>query len=161
MIGEAWYLVAFGGAMVGIVIALFVHEAAHAVPILLAGGSAHITMGSDSGRTVEYGPLTVTVGVDSVWTLLLYGRCAAEEEQSKRVRLLSVLSGPAVTVVIVSLLGIVLYRGVDGPLSFGLTAIFYGELFRAIQTIVPKTYSYGPYSGMTSDGKRFLEVVRA
>ncbi|MEY7850215.1 hypothetical protein AB7C87_13560 [Natrarchaeobius sp. A-rgal3] len=160
MLEVAWFLLIPVGIVVGVVTALFLHELAHAVPILLAGGTTHITIGSDSGRTVGFGPLTMTVGFDGVWKLMLYGRCRSERHHSSPVRAISVLAGPVVTVVIVSTLWMV-SRGVSGPLSFVLTAIFYSELFRAILTTVPMTYPTGPYAGMTSDGKRFLEIVRS
>lgn len=160
MIDLLWYPIAVLGGVVGAVVALFVHEFAHAVPVLLAGGSAHITVGSDDGRTWQVGPVTVTFGIDGLRKLIQYGHYRPTGVESERVHAVSILAGPAVTVGIVLLIGVLVYRGVSDPVSFGLLFIFFSELSRAVQTIVPKTYSRGPYAGMDSDGKRFLQVVR-
>lgn len=159
MVGVIWYLMALFGAMIGVVVALFLHEFAHAVPLLITGGSAHIIVGSDAGRTARLGPLTVTFGVDSVMKLMQYGHYEPNGSHSTRVHALSVLAGPFTTVLLVSLLGAVIYRGVSEPLLVGLTFIFFSELYRALQTVVPNTYSDGPYAGMKSDAKRFLQIV--
>ncbi|QLH76592.1 hypothetical protein HZS55_04405 [Halosimplex rubrum] len=155
------YALAVPAAVVGIVVALFLHEAAHAAPVLLAGGSSHISVGSDSGRTARFGPLTVTVGFDGVRKLVAYGYHEWEGTHSKRVRTASIAAGPAMTVLIVAALGPVMFRDGTTPISFCLRAIFYSEFFRAVQTIVPRTYSRGAYAGLDSDGKQFLRLVRS
>ncbi|WP_436908784.1 hypothetical protein [Halosimplex marinum] len=154
------YVLAVPAAAVGIVLALFLHEAAHAAPILLAGDSAHISIGSDSGRTGRLGPLALTVGFDGVRKALTYGYFEWEGTPSKRVRAVSFAAGPAMTLLVVAILGTVVFRDGNGPLSVCLTAVFYSELYRAVVTIVPRTYSGGPYAGLDSDGKQFLELVR-
>lgn len=161
MVEAVWYLLAVVGAVAGSVLGLVLHELAHAAPLVLAGGSVRVTIGSDSGRTIHVGPLTITVGVDGVRTFMQYGYYEPNRRHSLRVRAVSIVSGPLMTVGIVSVLGVMLYRGVGEPLFFVLTFVFFNELYRAIQTIVPKTYSRGPYRGMQSDGKRFLKLVRS
>ncbi|WP_135364943.1 hypothetical protein [Halosimplex halophilum] len=161
MIGVLPYALAVPVALAGAVAALFLHEAAHAAPVLLAGGSAHVSIGSASGRTVRLGPLTVTAGFDGVRKLVAYGYCDREGTRSKRVRAVSIAAGPAVTVLLAASLGLVAFRAGDGPASFCLTAVFYSELFRAVQTVVPRTYSRGAYAGLDSDGKQLLTLLRS
>ncbi|WP_123535762.1 hypothetical protein [Halosimplex salinum] len=159
--GVILYVLAVPAAVAGVVVALFLHEAAHSVPILLAGGCVHVSIGSDSGRTARLGPLTVTVGFDGVRKLLTYGYFEWEGTHSKRVRALSFAAGPAMTVLVVATLGAMVFRDGTGPLSVCLTAIFYSELVRAVATIVPRTYSGGAYDGLDSDGKQLLDLVRS
>ncbi|QLH80916.1 hypothetical protein [Halosimplex pelagicum] len=161
MIDVLPYALAVPVAVVGAVGALFLHEAAHATPILLAGGNVHISIGSETGRTARLGPLTVTVGFDGVRKLVAYGYFQWEETPSKRVQALSFAAGPAVTVLLAASLGLVAFRGGNGPVSFCLTAVFYSELFRAVQTAVPRTYSRGAYAGLDSDGKQLLDLLRS
>jgi len=161
MIGVLPYALAVPAAVAGIVAGLFLHEVAHAAPVLFAGGSAHVTVGSDSGRTVRVGPLTVTAGFDGVRKLLSYGYFQWDGTPSKRVRALSLAAGPSVTILLAASLGLVAVRDGDGPVSFCLTAVFYSELFRAVQTAVPRTYSRGAYAGLDSDGKQLLDLVRS
>jgi Zn-dependent protease len=162
MVDGLWYLLALLAGVAGIFVALFCHEFGHSVPVLLAGGSVSISVGSDTGRTVSLGPVTITVGVDGVWNTLHYGYYEYQGTHSKHVRALSALAGPLVTVVTASLLGVVLlYRGTSGPVSFALEIVFISELYRAVVTIVPRTYSREPYAGLPSDGKRFLQIVRS
>jgi len=66
----------------GILVALFRHEFGHSVPVLLAGDSVSISVGSDTGRTVRLGPVTITAGVDRVWNTLQYGYCEYQETHS-------------------------------------------------------------------------------
>lgn|GEM_PF-3374861 len=68
--------------MAGILVALFRHEFGHSVPVLLAGGTVSISVGSDTGRTVRLGPVTITAGVDRVWNTLQYGYCEYQETHS-------------------------------------------------------------------------------
>lgn len=146
---------------VGILGLLFVHELGHALPILLAGGRAHVTLGSHDGRTATLGRLSVTLGVPGIWQLLTYGDIRWSGVDSKRVRAAAILGGPAVTVTAVGVLGVVLLRGVDGPSFWVVANLLASDSYRAYQTIVPKTYSQGPYDGMPSDGERFLRLVRS
>lgn len=146
---------------VGILGLLFVHELGHALPVLLAGGRAHVTVGSHDGRTATFGRLSVTVGVPGLRRLLKYGEIRWSGVDSKRVRAAAILGGPAVTVSAVGVLGVVLLRGVDGPAFLVVANLLVSESYRAYQTIVPKTYSRGPYDGTPSDGKRFLRLVRS
>jgi len=162
MVEALWYLPALLAGVAGIFVALFCHEFAHSVPVLLAGGRVSISVGSDTGRTVSLGPVTITAGVDGVWNTLHYGYYEYQETHSKRVRALSALAGPLVTVVIASLLGVALLdHGTSGPVSFVLEILLISELYRAVVTAVPMTYSREPYAGLPSDGKRFLQIVRS
>lgn len=45
---------------------LFVHELGHAVPVLLVGGRAHITVGNPDGWTIKLGRLKITAGIDGL-----------------------------------------------------------------------------------------------
>lgn len=162
MVEVVWYPVVIAGGALGIVVALFLHELAHAVPILLDGGRVSITIGSEDGRTVGLGPLTATFGIDGFWKTLQFGYYEPRDDHSRFVRATSTLAGPLVTIAIVASLGIALLSlGGDGPLGFVGRMVFLGELMRAIYTAVPMTYSNGPYAGWPSDGKRFLDIVRS
>jgi len=66
-----------------------------------------------------------------------------------------------VTLSAIGVLGVALLRGVDGPLSWVLWCLLASEVYRAYQTMVPRTYSTGPYEGSPSDGKRFLQLLRS
>jgi len=162
MIEHLWYLPALLAGVAGIYLATFCHEVGHSLPVLLTGGRVSVSVGSETGRTASVGPLTVTVGVDGVWNTLRYGFYEPHEPPSKAVRALSTLTGPLATVGVVSLLGAALLsRGTSGPVSFALEVVFYGELSRAVVTVVPMTYSREPYTGVPSDGKRFLRLLRS
>lgn len=100
------------------------YELAHAAPLVLAGGGVRVTIGSDSGRTIHVGPLTMTVGENGVRTFMQYGYYEPNRRHSLRVRAVSVASRPLMTVGIVSVLGVMLYRGVGEPPSFVLTFVF-------------------------------------
>lgn len=58
---------------VGVLGLLVCHELGPALPVLLAGGRPHITIGSDEGRTVRFGRLSITGGLDGLWRLFTYG----------------------------------------------------------------------------------------
>lgn len=162
MSAATWYataaVVGLGGAFLGLV----VHEVAHAVPTLLAGHGAHVTIGSDSGRTVRLGRLSFTVGYDGPRKLLVYGHYWPDGSPSPRVQVASTAAGPLATVAMVVIVGGVLYRGgVPEPVRWGLAYVFASDAYRAVLTIVPTTYSRGPYAGEESDGKRILQLVRS
>lgn len=152
--------VVFLAIPVGILGLLVAHELGHAVPVLLAGGSAHVTIGSDSGRTVTLGRLTVTAGYERLWTLFTYGTIRWSDVDSTRVRAASILGGPLVTLTAIGGLSAVLFRGVEEPLFWVVTNLLVSECYRAYTTLRPRTYASGPYQGMPSDGKRFLDVIR-
>ncbi|WP_135830027.1 hypothetical protein [Halorussus halobius] len=61
----------------------------------------------------------------------------------------------------IGVLGVVLLGGVDGPSFWVVANLLVGESYRLYRTVVPKTYSRGPYAGTPSDGKRFLRLVRS
>lgn len=155
------YAVAIASALVGIVVALALHEFAHAVPLLLDGGRVHVRIGSEDGRTVGIGPLTVTAGFDSIEGLVQFGYYEVQDTHSDRVRAVAALAGPSMTVLVVVLVGFAFFNVPSGPSSVLLGTILISEAYRAIQTIVPKTYSDGPYAEWDSDGKRFLRLVRS
>ena len=146
---------------VGIFGFLFCHELGHAVPVLLAGGRASITIGSHEGRTVSVGRLWMTVGMSGLWSLFTYGDIQWDGVDSRFAQAASILGGPFVTVSAVGILGVVLLRGVDGPLFWVLANLLASESYRAYQTILPKTYSKGPYEGLPSDGKRLQQLLRS
>jgi len=146
---------------VGILGLLVAHELGHALPVLLAGGRAHVTVGSRDGRTATLGRFSVTVGAPGLRRLLTYGEIAWSGVDSNRVRAAAILGGPAVTASAIGVLGLVLSGGVDGPSFWVVANLLVGESYRLYQTAVPKTYSRGPYEGMPSDGKRFLRLVRS
>lgn len=149
------------GIPVGILVLLFCHEFGHALPVLLAGGRAHITIGSHDGRTVTLGRLSVTFGMDGFRSLFTYGVIQWSEVDSKLIQAAGILGGPFVTVSAIFVIGVVLLSGVDGLLFWALGNLLISEVYRAYQTIVPKTYSQGPYKGSPSDGKRFLQLVQS
>ena len=161
MLSVAWYGLALLCAVFGVVVSLGVHEVAHAVPIVVAGGTAHVTIGSDSGRTAQFGPVTVTFGYDGVRQLMQYGHYEPTGVDSKRVHAVAIAAGPLATLAVITLLAVTLSHGVRGPAAFGLTFVLCSELYRAVQTIVPKTYANGPYAGVESDGKRLLRLIRS
>jgi hypothetical protein len=66
-----------------------------------------------------------------------------------------------VTLSVAGTLGVVLLRGVDGPLFWVLANLLVSESYRAYQTVIPKTYSRGPYEGMPSDGMRFQRLIQS
>jgi hypothetical protein len=160
MAALVWYAVACVGGVGAAVLALFAHELAHAVPILLAGGRAHVTVGDDEGRTANVGPLTVTVGFDRVATLLVYGYYEPSGVDSRAVHAVSTLAGPAVTVAVVAAAVAALLSVEHGPLVLGIWFVLVSELRRGYYTLVPMTYSREPYAGDDSDMKRFLRLVR-
>lgn len=161
MIGQLWIVAVIPVAVLGVVFALFLHELAHVVPILLAGHVAQITIGNDAGRTVGLGPLSVTVGYDGLVKLTQFGYYQPEGDPSRRIEAIAALAGPLATFLLVASLGVALYRGVAEPLVFVTSTVVLSEINRLYQTAVPKTYSRGPYAGWDSDGKRFLQLVRS
>lgn len=140
---------------------LFCHELGHAIPVLLAGGRADITVGSHEGWTATVGRLSVTVGMDGLWSLFTYGYIEWSGVDSRSVLIASILGGPFVTVSAVVILGVALLRGADGPWFWVLGNLLVSESYRASQTILPKTYSQGPYEGLPSDGQRLRQLLRS
>ena len=140
---------------------LFAHELGHAVPILLAGGRAHVTVGNPDGRTVGLGRLKVTAGVDGLKNTFLYGYVDWADVESRRLRALGLVCGPLVTVTLLIATGVLLLDRPDGLLSDVLLFLFLWLLNRSFYTIVPRTYSGGPYDGTTSDGRKLLELLRS
>jgi len=143
----------------GILGLLFVHELGHAVPILVAGGRAHITVGSHDGWTAAFGRLSVTIGMDGLWSLFTYGYIEWDGVESRFALAAGILGGPFVTLSVVGTLCVLLVRGVEGPFFWVLLNLLVSESYRAYQTILPKTYSRGPYEGQPSDGKRFKQLL--
>lgn len=140
---------------------LFLHELGHAVPVLLAGGRAHITIGSHDGRTTTVGPLTVTVGTDGLKNTFRYGSIDWRGVESRYINALGIVGGPLVTLLLMLGTVALLIRGVDGVVYGALLFLLFWLLNRAYYTIVPTTYSGGPYGGTASDGKRLLELLRS
>jgi hypothetical protein len=149
------------GIAVGAIVLLLLHELGHAIPVLLAGGRSRIVIGSDDGTTVTLGSLQITVGIDGPISLFLYGYTYWDGVDSKRVRALGLLGGPLVSVTAVLVLGALTFLDIAEPLATVVGYLLPFELFRAIFTIVPMTYSVGEYSGTTSDGKKFLQLLRS
>ncbi|WP_246970534.1 hypothetical protein [Natribaculum luteum] len=154
-------LILFFAIPVGMVGFLVCHEFGHALPILLTGGRAHITIGSPDGQTATIGRLSLTVGIDGISSLFRYGTCQSSGVDSTFVRAIGILGGPLVTGSIVCALGGILLRGVDGVPFWVVVNLLLSEGYRAYQTIVPKTYTQGPYEGLASDGKRFLQLLQS
>jgi len=146
---------------VGLVGLLFAHELGHAVPVLATGGRAHITIGRDDGRTVHVGRLSITAGVDGLRRFFTYGRIDWAGVDSTAVRAASIAGGPIVSLTAIGVLGSLLLSGVGGLLLWVLAQLLVSESIRASQTIVPKTYSRGAYSGLDSDGKRLCRLLRS
>lgn len=146
---------------VGLVGLLVAHELGHAIPVLVAGGRAHVTIGSHDGRTCHLGRLSVTVGVDGLRSLFTYGRIDWTDVDSTAVQAASIAGGPIASLTAIAVLGSLLLGGVDGLLFWVLAQLLVSESMRALQTIVPKTYSRGAYSGMDSDGKRLCRLLRS
>lgn len=162
MFDAGWYLAALFLGLAGVWIALLVHEFAHAVPHLLAGRAVEITLGSDDGRTVRVGPLTLTVGTNGLWWTFGFGYFVPEAPGSRRIRAASFLLGPLASLSIVSAFGLVLLEiGTSGPRAFAVEMVCYSELIRTAMTAAPVTYRRGPYAGWDSDGKQFLRLVRS
>lgn len=136
------------------------HELGHALPVLAAGGRAHVTIGSPDGRTVTAGRLSVTVGYDGLKRFFTYGTVHWDDVDSTFVRAVGILGGPLVSLTAIGALALALRRGADGLAFLVLANLLLGESLRAYHTIVPKTYSSGPYEGSPSDGKRFLQLIR-
>jgi hypothetical protein len=146
---------------VGVLALLVAHELGHAVPVLLAGGSVHVSIGSDTGQTVTLGRLTVTAGYAGLWALLTYGTVEWSGVTSTRVRAAGIVGGPLVTLGAILGLTAVLRRGLPEPLFWVAANLLLSECYRAYKTVLPRTYSSGPYEGIPSDGKRLLDVLRA
>lgn len=149
------------GIALGMVVLLFFHELGHAIPVLLAGGRSRIVIGSDDGWTVPLGSLRVTVGLDGPTSIFLYGSTYWDGVEPTRVRALGLLGGPLVSVTAILVLGGLSVLDLAEPLAAVVGYLLVSELFRAVFTIVPMTYSFGRYSGTTSDGKKLLQLLRS
>lgn len=142
----------------GLVGLLFWHELGHALPVLAAGGRARITIGSDDGRTVEVGRLSVTAGLSGFGSLFRYGRIHWFDIDSTTVQALSIAGGPVASLTAIAVLGFLLLGGVGGLLFWMLANLLVSETIRAYQTIRPKTYSRG---GVQRDGQRRKAIAQA
>lgn len=140
---------------------LFLHELGHAVPVLLAGGYAHITVGNPDGRTITFDRLKITAGTDGIKKTFLYGTVDWGTVDSTRVRVLGIIGGPVVTLALVLTTGTLLLSGLNGVLYLVVQFLFVWLLGRAYYTIVPRTYSGGPYDGTISDGRRLMELLQS
>lgn len=90
----------------------------------------------------------------------LYGYTDWSGVESKRVHALGLAGGPLVTATLLLATSALLLSGIDGLLFGALQFFFFWLLSRAYYTIVPQTYSGGPYDGRTSDGKKLLELLQ-
>jgi hypothetical protein len=154
-------LLIISGAAVGQFLLLILHELGHVIPVLATGGTAHITIGGQGGRTVNFGQVEVTVGLENVQSVFRYGTVKWKGVNSDRIHAVAILSGPLMSLVVVLILGATVLSGVESPIHWILVNLALLETWRLYQTLVPKTYSWGPYEGMPSDGKRFLQLVRS
>ena len=154
-------LLIFMGVAVGQFLLLFLHEFGHVIPVLATGGTAQITIGSPDGRTVQSGPIRFTIGFKTVQSLFIYGTVNWWGVESDRIHAIAILSGPLMSLTMILISGGALLGGVDSPLYWIFVNLVFLETWRLYQTIVPKTYSRGPYEGMPSDGKRFLQLIRS
>jgi hypothetical protein len=154
-------LLIISGVAVGQFLLLILHEFGHVIPVLATGGTAHITIGGRDGRTVNFGPVGLTVGLESVQSVFTYGTVKWRGVSSDRVQAVAILSGPLMSFVVVLILGATVLGGVEPPIHWILINLTLLETWRLYQTLVPKTYSRGPYEGTPSDGKRFLRLVRS
>ena len=161
MTAESDILLIFCGIVAGQFLLLVLHEFGHVVPILVTGGTAHITIGSRNGQTVRLGPLRFTIGFDTVLSLFTYGTVEWTGVESKRIHAVAILAGPFTSLTVVLIVGAGLLRGVEPPVYWIFINLALLEIWRLYQTLVPKTYSRGPYEGVPSDGQRFLQLIRS
>ncbi|RYJ08027.1 hypothetical protein ELS19_19745 [Halogeometricum borinquense] len=154
-------LLIFSGVVAGQFLLLIVHEFGHVIPVLATGGTAHITIGGHDGRTVKIGPVEVTVGFESVQSVFTYGTVEWRGVESDWIHAVAILSGPLMSLVVVLIFGVTVLRGIEPPIYWILANLALLETVRLYQTLIPKTYSRGPYEGRPSDGKRFLQLVRS
>ncbi|WP_276253372.1 hypothetical protein [Halomontanus rarus] len=143
-------------------VALFLHELGHAVPVVATGGRAHIMIGDTEGRTVETGPVRVTVGSNGIWSLLYFGRCRSDGIRSRTVRAIAILAGPGTTLLVVVMTGVALSVVQHESVRFVVVGLFYNQVWVAFVTLVPVEYPswFGMYAGDRSDGYRFLKLLR-
>lgn len=146
---------------IGAVAFLFLHEFGHVLPPLLAGGDATIYVGSREGRTATLGPLTLTVGVEGIWSVFHFGEVEWDGVDARTVHAAGIVGGPLVSAVVATALGALLLRGVTEPAFWVVAWLCLNELLRLVRTVVPMTYSRGQYAGMPSDGKRLLQLLES
>lgn len=152
-----------GHALVGVLltipIAVFLHEVGHALPVIAAGGRAEICIGDTVGRSIRLGALTVTVGFPVVSA---YGRCRWDGVDSRTVRQLTHLGGPAMTALVA--VGVVVALGAV-RFDVGRTTLQWVLSYQVaalLVTLMPIEYPswWGRYGGSTSDGYKFLQTLR-
>lgn len=149
------------GVAAGQFVLMLLHEVGHVVPVLVAGGTARVAIGRGDGRTGRYVPVECTVGLESVRSLFTYGTVEWTGVESDRVHAVAILCGPLTSLAMDLVFAAGLVRGVEPPAYWILANLAFLETWRLYQTVVPKTYSRGPYEGMPSDGERFHRLLRA
>ncbi len=139
-------------------LAVLLHELGHATPQLMTGQSVEIRLGSGSNaKEFRVGklkllitPLSMNVGFASI-----------ERDVSKNLQVVSLLMGPAVSLILC--IGLYLLSRYELPylaqylVNFGL----YFSLFQFLFTAMPIYYPsyFGAYEGMPSDGRQVLELL--
>lgn len=141
---------------------IFVHECGHAVPALLAGGTAHVMVGDTTGASVDVGPLRVTFGWDGPLSVVSFGYCRWDGVDSRLVRCCCQLGGPAATLLVVVVLTSVPDGVGNGAVRSGLSFVLINQLIVLVLTLLPVQYPswFGKFGGHTSDGYSVLATLR-
>jgi hypothetical protein len=93
------------------------------------------------------------------WAWFGYTRSEADTTPARRVLILA--AGPLVSLLAFVLLAL-LAGGLSFPASWFVWAAAWGAGWQFLATALPIRYGrfFGPYSGMVSDGRRILELLR-
>lgn len=154
------FLVQFVLIWLTAVIFTFLHELAHAIPVLIAGHKTNIILGK-RGKSFSFtigSLLTITVAPASA----INGYYQFYGQTLDRTRLISYTAGPLSNFLF---LIIFIYFSLNVATSTFAINIYFAAFWNLLQfllTAIPIQYpdSYKPYAGMQSDGLRILNLLR-
>lgn len=142
---------------------VFLHELGHALPTLAFGtGPVTIELGDPAkpGWTIAMGRLRFCLRPFSTTFGFVSGSL---EAASPGQRMVVFAGGPAVSLVVTVVLGVVIrFVAVPEWLEFSLSWACWGALTQTLFTALPIRYPewMGSYAGMPSDGRRILTILR-
>jgi hypothetical protein len=137
---------------------VFVHELGHALPILLGGYEAHITLGSlEPSLSLNLFSLNISISPLS----LVHGACNWSMDVPDIVKLIALLAGPFASLLVSITAFFRINTFSNYASAFIVRFVFSYSAFQFLGTISPINYSYFSYIGGEgySDGYNALMIV--
>ena len=138
-------------------IATLLHELGHAIPQLITGHKAEVTLGnSEKAKVVQIGNLTLSVSSFS----MNVGFASITQQGSKSLQAWSLVMGPLTSLLLCLSLYFINSNQLPYIASYVINFGVYFSLAQFVMTALPIYYpsGFGAYEGMPSDGRQLLEL---